>query len=160
MSSSPVSFEYAKPQGSKAREILGKTAFDDGWREIISHSNAESEYVEILNVCAGLPLALGIAGSGVNLDYQDSGDGEGKKDASFTVKTYWEGLSKGSLKHLRRATTDYHRDGLKYVIEASLKWCEARGRSGERNFDMGRLFRSFWMLKKQQFLSESTLELY
>ena len=111
-------------------------------------------------MCAGLPLALGIAGSRVNLDYEDSGDREGKKDASFAVKTYWDGLSKGSLKHLRGATTDYHRDGLKYVVEARLKSCEAWGQSGERNYDVGRLFRSFWILVEQQFLPESTLELY
>ena len=86
---------------------------------------AESEYVEILTVCAGLPLALGIAGRGVNEEYEDSGDGEGRKDASFAVKTYRDGLSKGGVKHLRVANTDYHRDGLKYVVKASLKSCEA-----------------------------------
>ena len=62
-------------------------------------------------MCAGLPLALGIAGSGVHADYEDSGDTEGRKDASLAVKEYWKGLKKGSLKYLRGANIDYHRKG-------------------------------------------------
>ena len=73
----------------------------------------------------------------MNLDYEDSGDGKGEKYASSTVKTYWDGSSKGSLKHLRGATTDYHRDGLKYVVEARLKSCEAWGQSRERKLRYG-----------------------
>ena len=46
------------------------------------------------------------------------------------------------------------------MVEASLKFCEAWGRSEERNYDMRRLFRSFCILEKQQFLPESTLKLY
>ena len=94
------------------------------------------------------------------MDYEDRRYGEGRKDASFAVKTYWKGLSKGSVKHLRGANTGYHRDGLKYVAEASYKSCEAWGRNGGRKYDMERLFRSLGVLGKQQFLQESTLELY
>ena len=46
------------------------------------------------------------------------------------------------------------------MVEASLKLCEAWGRSEGRNYDMGRLFRSLCILEKQQFLPESTLKLY
>ena len=34
---------------------------------------------------------------------------------------------KSSLVHLRVANAQYHREGLKYVIDASLKFSEARG---------------------------------
>ena len=154
VSSSPVSFECVDPEGSKAKEILGRAAFGDNWQKIMLGWNAESEYVEILKVCAGLPLALGIAGSGVNADYEDS------KDASFSVKNYWSRLDKDVLNQLQNANIEYHSDGLKYVVEASLKSCEAWGRSGGRNYDMRRLFCSLCILEKQQFLPESTQKLY
>ena len=160
VSSSPVSFECVEPQGSKAREILGRTAFGVDWQDIVSNWDAESDYEEILDVCAGLPLALGIAGSGVHADYEDSRDGEGRKDSSFAVKNYRVGLKEGSVKTLAGANVDYHRDGLKYVVAASLKLCQEWGRSGGRNYDMARLFRSLCILEKQQFLPESTLKLY
>ena len=124
VSSSPVSFECVEPQGSKAKEIMGRVAFRDDWQQIISNWNAEVEYAEILQVCAGLPLALGIAGSGVDVDYEDSKNEQDRKDASFAVKNYWGGLKKGSVKNLGGVIADYHRDGLKYVVEASLKLCE------------------------------------
>ena len=60
------SFECAEPQGPIAREIPGTAAFGVDWQQIMPGWEAESEYVQILTVCAGLPLALGIAGSGVN----------------------------------------------------------------------------------------------
>ena len=36
------------------------------------------------------------------------------------------------MKHLRVMNSDYHRDGLKYVVEVSLKSYEAWGRIGGR----------------------------
>ena len=125
VSSSPVSFECVEPQGPKAREIMGKAAFGDDWQEMTSNWDAELEYVEILKVCAGLPLALGIAGRGVCVDYADSGDGEGRRNPTFAVRNYCDGLNNGNLEHMQRTKIDYHRDGLKYVVEASLKSCEA-----------------------------------
>ena len=153
-SSSPVSFDCAEPQGSKAREILGRAAFGDDWRQITSNWNAELEYVEILKVCAGLPLALGIAGSCVKSDYEDS------KDASFSVKNYWRRLDRGGLNQLQGVNFEYHVDGLKHVVEASLQLCEKWGFSGGRNTDMRRLFRSLCVLEKQQLIPVSTLEQY
>ena len=140
VSSSPVSFECGDPGGPSCRDILGRAAFGVDWKQIMSGWEAESQYVEILTVCAGLPLALGIERGGVNVDNEDSGDGEGRKDAPLAVKTYLDGLSKGSVKHLRGANADYHRDGLKYVAQASLKSCKVWGRSGGRKNDMKRLF--------------------
>ena len=160
VSSSPVSFECVEPQGSRAREILGRAAFGVDWQQITSNWNAESEYVEILTVCAGLPLALGIAGSGLNVDYEDSRNRKGRKNPSFAVRNYWYGLKRGSLKHLRATKTSYHTDGLKYVVQASLKSCKAWGRREGRNYDMGRLFRSLCILENQQFLPESALKLF
>ena len=160
VSSSPVSFECVEPQGSKAKEILGRAAFGVDWEQITSNMVAELEYAGILQVCAGLPLALGIAGSGVNVDYEDSKDERDRKNASFAVKNYWVGLKEGSVKTLGGANAEYHADGLKYVVEASLKLCQAWGHSGGRNYDMGRLFCSLCILEKQQFLPESTLKLY
>ena len=154
VSSSPVNFECVEPQGRKAREILGTAAFGPDWQQAVSDWDGGSEYVGILNVCAGLPLALGIAGSGVKEDYVDS------RNASFAVKNYWGGLMKGGLKHLQGANVEYHADGLKYVIEASLQLCAVWGSSGGRNYDLRRLFRSLCILEKQQLIPESTLELY
>ena len=147
-------------EGSRARKILDKAAFGDNYEIIVSNLDAESDYVEILKVCAGLPLALGIAGGGVHEDYLDSGNEDGRNDPSFAVRNYWKGLKQGSLEHLQEANIDYHRDGLKYVVEASLKSCEAWGRSGGRKYDMRRLFRSLCVLEKQQFLPLRTLKLH
>ena len=148
-------------EGSRARKILGKAAFGDNYEEIVSNLDPESKYVEILKVCAGLPLALEIAGSGVHEDYLDSrNEDDGRNDPSFAVRNYWKGLKQGSLEHLQEANIDYHRDGLKYVVEASLKSCEAWGRSGGRKYDMSRLFRSLCVLEKQQFLPVRTLKLH
>ena len=108
MSSSPVSFECVEAQGPKAREILGRAAFGDDWQQIISDwdEKSESECVGILEVCAGLPLAHGIAGSSVHVDYEDSGNGEERKDGSFAVMNYWDGLKEGGVEHLREANID------------------------------------------------------
>ena len=35
VSNSPPSFQCAEPQGSRAREILGRAAFGDNWEKII-----------------------------------------------------------------------------------------------------------------------------
>ena len=103
VSGSPVTFECVEPEGSRARKILGKAAFGGNCEEIISNWDAESEYVEILKVCAGLPLALGIAVKDVNGEYEDTKDERDEKDASLALKNYWGGLKKGSLKYLRGA---------------------------------------------------------
>ena len=95
-----------------------------------------------------------------NGEYEDTKDEQYEKDTSLVVKNYWDGLKKDSLKYLRETNIYYHRDGLKYVVEAILKSCEAWGRSERRNLDMGHLFRSLRILEKQQFLPESTLKLY
>ena len=44
----------------------------------MSNWDAEWEYAEVLKVSAGLPLALGIAGSVRHVDYADSGNRERK----------------------------------------------------------------------------------
>ena len=93
--SSPVNFEFVEMQGSKAREILVKAAFGHNCEEIISNWDAESQYVKIVKLCAGLPLALGITGSGIKVEYEDS------KDASFSVKSYCSGLVSGRLTQLQ-----------------------------------------------------------
>ena len=113
----PKMEQNVEPQGSKARGILGRAAFGVDWQEVMSNWDAESEleYVGILDMCSGLPLALEIAGSGVYADYEDIQDGEGRKDPSFAVKNYWEGVKMSSLKYLRGANRDYHRDGLKLL---------------------------------------------
>ena len=160
VSCSQVSFECVEPEGSRARKILDKAECGDNYEEMISNLDTESEYVEILEVCAGLPLALGIAGSGLHEEYADSRNRDGRKDPSFAVGNYWKGLKRGSMEYLQYANIDYHRDGQKYVVEASLKSCEAWGRSGGRNYDMKRLFRSLCILEKQNFLPKSTLKLY
>ena len=60
--------------------------------------------MEILEVRGGLLLALGIAGSGVCVDYEDSQDGEGRKDTSFAVRNYSDGLKKSSMKQITVGT--------------------------------------------------------
>ena len=50
--------------------------------------------MQILDVCAGLPLELEIAGRGANVDYQEG------ENASFAVQNYWDGLKEGILEHL------------------------------------------------------------
>ena len=154
VSSSLVSFECVDALGSKAKEILSRAAFGDDLEEITPDWNADSEYVEILKVWAGLALALGIAGSGVNLEYEDS------KYASFSIKNYCSGLMSGALHQLQGANVEYHAGALKCVVEASLKLCEKWGFIGERNIDMRRLFRSLCVLYKQQIIQQSTLEQY
>ena len=144
VSGSPMSFECVEPQGSNAKKILEKVAFDDDCEEIISNWDAESKYVKTLKVCAGLPLALGIAGSSVKLDYVDS------KDASFSVTSYCSGLISYWLNELQDANAEYHTGDLKNIVEASLQLCEVSGPSGGRNMDMRRLFRSLRVLEKQQ----------
>ena len=153
VASLPVSFEALEPHGSKAKEILGTAAFGREWEQVTCDWEAESEYKQILGVCAGLPLALGIAGRGVKIDFEDS------EDPPFAVQNYWKGLQEGGLDHLQGMNAEYHADGLKYVVQASLKLCEVWGRAGERDFDMRRLFRSLCVLEKQQSIPESTLKL-
>ena len=99
--------------------------------------------MQIWDVCAGLPLAIGIAGRGVNVDYEEG------KNASFAVQNYWDGLKEGGLEHLQEANLEYHAGGLKNVVQASLKSCEVWGHTERRNYDMRRLFRSPSILEKQ-----------
>ena len=82
----------------KGQRDSRKAAFGVDWKKVTPDWEAKSEYAQILTVCAGLLLAVRIAGRGVCVDYEDSGDGERKKESSHAVKTYWEGLSKGSVK--------------------------------------------------------------
>ena len=105
-------------------------------------------------MCAGLPLDLGIAGSGVKLDYED------RKDASFSAKNYCSELLSGLLNQLLGANAEYYTGGLKYVVEASLQLCEQWGFRGGRNMDMGRLFRSLCVLEEQKLTPERALKRY
>ena len=70
-----VIFECVEAQMAKAKEILGRATFGVDWQTIISNWNAESKSVAILDMCTGLLLALGMAGSGVNMDNEDTKDG-------------------------------------------------------------------------------------
>ena len=108
----------------------------------------------------GLPLDLGIAGCCFYAHYEDSRDGERRKNASSAIENYWVRLKEDSVKTLGGAKADYHIDGLKCVVEASLKLCDVWGSSSDRNNDIGCLFSSLCTLGKQQFLTESTLKLY
>ena len=117
VSSSAVNFECVEPQEWKAREILGRRAFCPSWQQITGGWAVELEYVEILKVCAGLPLALEIVGNCVKLVHLDS------KDPSFSVVNYWRRLVSSGLDQLQSANAEYHTGGLKYVLEASLQLC-------------------------------------
>ena len=70
-----VILECVEAQIAKAKEILGRAKFGVDWQTMISNWNAESKCVAILDVCAGLPLAFEMAGSGVNMDNEDTKDG-------------------------------------------------------------------------------------
>ena len=60
---------------------------------------------------------------------------------------------------MRGANTDQHRDVLLYVVEASLKSCETLEDICGPNYDMVPLFRSLFILEKQQFLTKTTLQI-
>jgi len=67
-----VNFEVLKADGKKAREILCRTAFGSGWRKAPGSAGHGLELTRILEFCAGLPLALSIAGSGIRSAYEDN----------------------------------------------------------------------------------------
>ena len=121
---------------------------------VTDNCGSEKEFLQVLNFCAGLPLALGIAGSGVNTYYADSGD------AFLAMKTYWGRLRGRALRRMRGTNLDYHKDGLKFVVQACLSACDAWARSEGRSYDMRNLFKSFSVLEKQASLPESALTGY
>jgi len=152
---SPVNFEALEARGKKAREILGKTAFGADWQPASDSAGYEEELKGILEFCAGLALALGIAGSGIRSAYRDS------RNEAAAVRKYWDGLQRKGLLQMRgRPKLDYHKDGLKYVAEASLSACDAWGRTDGRDYDMRRMFKSLCVLGKQQLMPETALTRY
>ena len=67
----------------------------------------------------------------MNVYHMDNRNREGKKDPPLAARNYWDELPEGSLKTLRAANTDYHRDDLKYVVKASSKPCEGWSAVGD-----------------------------
>ena len=154
ISDTPVDFVSLDVQGPKALEILGKSAFGKEWVNHTSRLTCNAKYMEILNVCAGLPLALGIAGRGISVEFKDC------KDESAAISSYWDGLQERKLSHMQEPNLEYHPDGLIYVAEASLAICAEWGRSNGRKYEMRLLFESLCILEKQEAIPESTLMLY
>ena len=152
VSGSPVNFECVEPLGRKAREILGWAAFGPNWDQITFDRDAKLKYLKILKVCARLPLAIGIAGSALK-----SVDGEQRY---MVLSLIMRRLNRGKLNRLQYPNGEYDRDGLNYVVKASLQLCELWGFSGGRNRDTRHLFQSMFVLEEQQLIPESTLERY
>eukprot|EP00171_Calliarthron_tuberculosum_P007051 IDg7051t1 len=137
----PVEFDCLEERGTKARNIFVKAAFSNTDPNL---QDVSSEVEKILDWCAGLPLALSIAGSAVNYYYEDCQD-----DASFAIKTYCENME-DIHEDSDGEEYEYH-PGLSHVVEASLKICEQRGA------DMRCRFKALCVLEKQMTMPISAL---
>ena len=109
-----VDFESLGVYEAKARSILLKAASRDA--NVPELSEVENEVNEILDKCAGLPLALSKAASGVNEMLEESGD------AASAIIAYRNELNESILQPEFAEISRYL--GLNHVIDAGLKHCE------------------------------------
>ena len=145
-----VSFEVLARYERKAREIDGITAFGSQFKTVSANLTCEATFIDILQVCGGLPLALAIAGSGIKSHFDNS------DSAAFAVNKYWTSLRDCNVPSSNK-TNDAH-PGLEHVVSASLKECERWGRSCGRHHEMNRMFESLCVLEKQTLITESALK--
>ncbi len=123
-----------------ARNLLGHIAFGREQIEILSRPDIQSQIEKILDVCAGLQIALCMAGRALRTEIRRVGD----------IPKVFEGYA-SQVEHdqrpdeTQRSTQLYDR-GLSYIVEASLVQCEQWAEKSLNKVNVQNLFRSLSVL--------------
>ena len=143
-----VGFEARERRGDRALEILLKVAGEEGsaWEDGECRRHMEG----ILDKCAGLPLALNVAGSGVRM-LRKRWEG----DARGVWKKYSEMMNEPDRFERRGADDGYEYGSVYGMLELSIEILDDRGRNeemGKFGMTFKEMHRSLCVLKRQDWL--------
>ncbi len=118
VSTSCVTFGTLPPHGLRARNILGKHAFGEMPIDTLERPDIRGYVEKILNVCAGLQLALCIAGRALRIEIRRLGD------IQNVFEVYTIQLERDQRPDETARGAQLYDHGLSYIVDASLIQCE------------------------------------
>ncbi len=137
----------------RARNLLGHITFGKEQVEVLSRPDIQSYTETILNVCAGLQIALCMAGRALRTEIRRLGD----------IRKVFE-MYANQLEHDQRPDetqrgAQLYDHGLSYIVEASLVQCEQWAEKSRNKVNVQNLFRSLCVLEKQMVMPKSMLSI-
>ncbi len=136
----------------RARNLLGQITFEEQI-EILERLDIQCHIETILNVCAGLQIALCMAGRALRTEIRRVGD----------IRRVFE-MYASQVEHDQRPdetqrSAQLYDHGLSYIVEASLIQCERWAEKSRNKVNVRNLFRSLCVLEKQMVLPKRMLSM-
>ncbi len=135
----------------RARNLLCQVAFGKGHNEKLKELDIEGYVTSILNICAGLQLALCMAGHALGCIVGEL------KDIEKGFEVYARQLERDKLPDDEESSAQLYDHALSYIVEASLVQCEQWAENSLPNVNVQSLFRSLCVLEKQMTMPKSML---
>ena len=137
----------------RARNLLGHITFGGEQIEILERPDIQDHIEVILNVCAGLQIALCMAGRALRTEIRRVGD----------IRKVFE-MYASQVEHDQRPDetergAQLYDHGLSYIVEASLVQCERWAEKSLKKVNVHNLFRSLSVLEKQTAMPKSMLSM-
>ncbi len=137
----------------RARNLLGRITFGKEQIEILSRPDIQGYVETILNVCAGLQIALCMAGRALRTEIRRVGD------IRKVFEMYANQVEHDQRPDDTRRGAQLYDHGLPYIVEASLVQCEQSVKKSQNNVNVQNLFRSLSVLDKQMTMPKSMLSI-
>ncbi len=137
----------------RARNLLGHITFGGEQIEVLERPDIQGHIETILNVCAGLQIALCMAGRALRTEIRRVGD----------IPKVFEMYASQVVHDQRPDETErgaqLYDHGLSYIVEASLVQCERWAEKSLKKVNVHNLFRSLSVLEKQTAMPKSMLSM-
>ncbi len=146
-------FGILPSHGPSARSLLGQIAFGDEHIEIMNIPDVQGDVGAILKVCAGLQLALCMAGRALKTTIEDSGD------IRKGFKVYASQVERDQRPDETERGAQLYNHGLSYIVVASLVQCEQWAEKSLKDVNVQDLFRSLCVLDKQKMMPKSMISI-
>ena len=146
-------FDTLLSDRQSARNLLGHITFGKEQIEILERPEIQDNIETILDVCAGLQIALCMAGRALRTEIRRVGD----------IRKVFE-VYASQVKHDQRPDetqrgAQLYDCGLSYIVEASLVQCERWAEKSLKKANVQDLFRSLCVLEKQMVMPKSMLSI-
>ncbi len=140
-----------EPRHSRAYDILGTAAFGERYKKVVHDNRLQKKFDKIVDICAGLPLALSIAGNSIREVFECS------NDPKIAIETYQRHLEVDSLPNNDRETDVSYTYGLNHIVNASMLYCVRWQHEKRKDIDMKENFLHFSVFSSGTLIPKSVL---
>ena len=151
VSMSYETFGTLPSHGPSARNLLGQMAFGEEHYELLKRPDVQNYFETILKVCAGLQLALCMAGRALRTERERLGD------IRKVLEVYTSQLEYDQRPHETARSAQLYDQGLPYIVEASLVQCEQWAKKSLKKANVRDFFLALCVLEKQMVMPKSVL---